>query len=185
MKPKLAFAFNLVVLLLLATVGSFAQERPSTPACLAVKPIGSHAVRNVFLFGIAGAIVSKQQYQVLEAIGYPVAVGTKYHGNELQVIQQGGARVIIVDKHYDGSGLLCDPKASVVPSLTAQGEKHFAIFQQAPNHKAFAASVNGHYGYASSKANIREATAKALEVCARYSEGSPCKLIMIDKQRVD
>jgi hypothetical protein len=67
--------------------------------CLAVKPIGSHAFRNIMLAGVAGAIISKQQYKVTDVADYPVATGTKYHGNDLQTISQNGTKVVILDKN--------------------------------------------------------------------------------------
>ncbi len=66
--------------------------------CIAVKPTGSHAFRNIMLAGVAGALVSKAQYKVVDAVNYPAKVGQKYHGNELQTIQSGGTKVIILDK---------------------------------------------------------------------------------------
>jgi len=68
--------------------------------CLAVKPIGSHAFRNVMLLGVTGALISKQQYQVMDAVNYPVSVGTKFHGDDLQTITSSGTKVVILGKHY-------------------------------------------------------------------------------------
>src|SRR5271166_486307 len=67
--------------------------------CLAVKPIGSHAFRNVMLLGVAGAIISKQQYEVVEVKDYPARLGEKFHGNDLQTISST-AKVVVLDKHY-------------------------------------------------------------------------------------
>ena len=72
----------------------------SSKVCLAVKPVGSHAFRNVMLFGVAGALISKAQYQVVDAKNYPARVGQKYHGNELQTLSTSGVKVVILDKHY-------------------------------------------------------------------------------------
>jgi hypothetical protein len=77
---------------------------PST-SCVAVKPIGSQAFRNIMLGGIAGAVVSKQQYQVVDAVSYPARSGQKFHGNDLQTIQSSGTKVVILDKHYTGEDL--------------------------------------------------------------------------------
>src|SRR4029079_1230661 len=93
-----------------------AQPVPSTPSeqassvtrasnvktngCLAVKDAGSHAFRNIMLGGIAGALVSKKQYQVVDAVDYPAKIGQKFHGNDLQTLQTGGVRVVILDKKY-------------------------------------------------------------------------------------
>ena len=50
--------------------------------------------------GVAGAIVSKQQYKVVDFINYPATIGQKFHGNALQTIQSSGTKVTILDKHY-------------------------------------------------------------------------------------
>jgi hypothetical protein len=71
-----------------------------TRSCLAVTPIGSHAFRNIMLIGVAGALISHQQYQVVDAVNYPAKIGQKYHGNDLQTISTGGTKVAILDKHY-------------------------------------------------------------------------------------
>jgi hypothetical protein len=77
-----------------------AQTQIQTRSCLAVKPIGSHAFRNIMLAGVAGALISKQQYQVVDATNYPARVGQKFHGNDLQTIGSTGTKVVILDKHY-------------------------------------------------------------------------------------
>jgi hypothetical protein len=100
----------LVPVTLCALLG-FAQETPQPrstiqPAqtqprsCLAVKPIGSHAFLNIMLAGVAGALISKQQYQVVDATNYPARLGQKFHGNDLQTIGSTGTKVVILDKHY-------------------------------------------------------------------------------------
>ena len=83
------------------------DTQPVTPStgCIAVKPIGSHALRNIMLGGIAGALISKQQYQVVNSLSYPVRIGQKFHGNDLQTIQASGTKVVILDKHYTGEDL--------------------------------------------------------------------------------
>jgi len=84
-----------------STQQSGAQPAPtSSNGCLAVKPIGSHAFRNIMLAGVAGAIISKQQYEVVDVVNYPGRVGQKFHGNDLQTIQSSGTKVVILDKHY-------------------------------------------------------------------------------------
>lgn len=83
-------------------------QAPTTPAaapavskgCLAVKPIGSHVFRNVMLLGVTGALISKQQYKVMDAVNYPVSVGTKFHGDDLMTISSNGTKVVILNKHY-------------------------------------------------------------------------------------
>ena len=83
---------------------SDAKSADAKPAgsngCLAVKPIGSHAFRNIMLAGVAGALISKQQYQVVDVVDYPSHVGTKFHGNDLQTISSNGTKVVILDKKY-------------------------------------------------------------------------------------
>lgn len=80
---------------------SGAQPAPtSSKGCLAVSPIGSHAFRNIMLAGVAGALISKQQYQVVDVVNYPSRIGQKFHGNDLQTIQSSGTKVVILDKHY-------------------------------------------------------------------------------------
>ena len=78
-----------------------ADAKPAgTNGCLAVKPIGSHAFRNIMLAGVAGALISKQQYQVVDVVNYPSHVGSKFHGNDLQTISSNGTKVVILDKKY-------------------------------------------------------------------------------------
>ncbi len=77
----------------------------ATPAvagngCLAVRDAGSHAFRNIMLAGVAGALISKKQYQVVDALDYPAAVGQKFHGNDIQTLQTGGTRIVILGKNY-------------------------------------------------------------------------------------
>lgn len=72
----------------------------ASKGCLAVKPIGSHLFRNVMLLGVTGALISKQQYKVMDVVNYPVSVGTKFHGDDLQTISSSGTKVVVLDKHY-------------------------------------------------------------------------------------
>jgi hypothetical protein len=104
----------LLVAVTLCALLSFAQEaaqsqsivQPVQPAqtqaksCIAVKPIGSHAFRNIMIAGVAGALISKQQYQVVDATNYPARVGQKFHGNDLQTLGSTGTKVVILDKRY-------------------------------------------------------------------------------------
>src|SRR5947209_606696 len=90
------------------TAPVFAQEPlPSAPSkgCIAVKDAGSHAFRNIMLGGIAGALVSKKQYQVVDVVDYPAKIGQKFHGNDLQTLQTGGTRIVILDKKYTPADL--------------------------------------------------------------------------------
>lgn len=82
---------------------AFAQEKP--PSCVAMKQLGSHAFRNIMLGGIAGAIVSKQQYEVVDAVNYPAHAGQKFHGNDLEAIQKSGTKVVILAKKYTADDL--------------------------------------------------------------------------------
>ncbi|MHB8413723.1 MAG: hypothetical protein ACYDDI_17540 [Candidatus Acidiferrales bacterium] len=83
-----------------------AQAAPgkTKQGCIAVKPAGSHAFRNIMLLGVAGAMISKAQYQVLDVQNYPAKIGQKFHGNDLQTIQNGGTRVLILDKKQKPDG---------------------------------------------------------------------------------
>lgn len=80
------------------------RAEPSKP-CVAVKDVGSHAFRNILLGGVAGALISKKQYQVLDAVEYPATPGQKFHGNDLQTLQTGGTRVVILAKNYSADDL--------------------------------------------------------------------------------
>lgn len=77
-----------------------ASAPAASKGCMAVKPIGSHAFRNIMLAGVAGALISKQQYQVVDVKDYPARVGQKFHGDDLQTITTTGTKVVILDKHY-------------------------------------------------------------------------------------
>jgi hypothetical protein len=84
-----------------------AQQSAPVPSrgCLAVYDAGSHAFRNIMLGGLAGALVSKKQYKVADAVDYPAKIGQKFHGNDLQTLQQGGTRIVILDKKYSADEL--------------------------------------------------------------------------------
>ena len=85
-----------------AAKASTAATNPAvgSKGCLAVVDSGSHAFRNIMLGGIAGAVVSKKQYKVVDAKDYPAHIGQKFHGNDLQTIQTSGTRIVILDKKY-------------------------------------------------------------------------------------
>jgi len=74
------------------------SEQAAKKGCLAVKPIGSHAFRNIMLLGVAGAIISKQQYQVVDVKDYPARIGEKFHGGDLQTLSSS-TNVVVLDKH--------------------------------------------------------------------------------------
>jgi hypothetical protein len=80
------------------------SDQTPKKGCLAVKPIGSHAFRNVMLLGVAGALISHQQYEVVEVIDYPAHVGEKFHGSDLQTIS-GTSKVVVLDKKYSPEDL--------------------------------------------------------------------------------
>lgn len=102
------------IMLLTFAVGSMSAQQPpptappqTPPPCIAVKNIGSHALRNVLLGGVAGALISKEQYQVLRTINYPAAaIGSKMHGNDLETIQKAGTKVVIMPKRYTADDLV-------------------------------------------------------------------------------
>jgi hypothetical protein len=94
----------LIALLLcfVAVSASAAQTAATTPSkgCLVVVDAGSHGLRNVLLGGVAGALLSKKQYKVVDVVDYPAKIGQKLHGSDLQLLQTGGTRVVILDKKY-------------------------------------------------------------------------------------
>jgi len=107
---------QLLLVIVLATLPSFRQQslqprssalsaQASSKGCLAVKGIGSHAFRNIMLAGVAGALISKQQYQVVDVVNYPAQLGQKLHGDALQAIGSSGTKVVILDKHYSADDL--------------------------------------------------------------------------------
>ena len=86
-----------------------AQETTSAAqpsrGCLAITDAGSHAFRNIMLGGVAGALVSKKQYKVVDAVDYPAKIGQKFHGNDVQTIQTGGTRIVFLDTNYSADEL--------------------------------------------------------------------------------
>jgi hypothetical protein len=69
-----------------------------TKGCLAVEDAGSHALRNIMLAGVAGALISNKQYKVVDFANYPAHLGQKFHGSGLQALQAGGTRMVILAK---------------------------------------------------------------------------------------
>jgi hypothetical protein len=102
MKIKHVLATAVLVLSTFAQAQTAQQPDKATSApdkgCLAVQSVGSHAFRNIFLAGVAGGLISKEQYKVVKVVNYPAKNGQKFHGNDLQVIQNNGTKVIILDK---------------------------------------------------------------------------------------
>lgn len=94
---------------ILLTVTVFAQQpaqpQQQSPAqapvqakpCVIAQHEGSHAFRNVMLLGVAGAVISKERYKVLESNVAGITPGEKMHGEELQARTQG-AKVVVVKK---------------------------------------------------------------------------------------
>jgi hypothetical protein len=75
------------------------QPAPSQEkGCLAVEDAGSHAFRNIMLAGVAGALISKKQYKVVDFANYPARIGQKFHGSDLQTLQAGGTKIVILAK---------------------------------------------------------------------------------------
>ncbi|MBV5323993.1 MAG: hypothetical protein J0626_01315, partial [Rhodospirillaceae bacterium] len=74
-----------------------------------------------------------------------------------------------------------DSRGEVSPPsmLSAEGRKAFANFLAAPDHKAFAASPSGAWGWRSGRRTEEEAVAGALEKC-RDNSAQSCELIMVD-----
>lgn len=97
---------------ILLTVTAFAQQ-PAQPQqqsptqsptqarpCVIAQHEGSHAFRNMMLLGVAGAVISKERYKVLESNVAGITPGEKMHGDELQARTQG-AKVVVVKKGKD------------------------------------------------------------------------------------
>jgi len=76
------------------------QPTQQPKGCLTVVNAGSHAFRNIMLGGLAGAVISKAQYKVVDSVNYPAHEGQKFHGNDLQTMQAEGVRVTVLDKKY-------------------------------------------------------------------------------------
>ncbi len=94
----------------------FVRPLPATlrsRGCVAVKPLGSHRLRNALLMAplglglgaAAGALISRDQYQVEDADGAGVKIGRKLHGRDLKMLERNGTRVVLLDKHYSGADL--------------------------------------------------------------------------------
>jgi hypothetical protein len=77
------------------------QAHPQAPAlvkpCVIVEHEGGHTFRNVMLFGVVGAVISKERYKVVESNVAGLKPGEKMHGDELQARTQG-TRVIVMGK---------------------------------------------------------------------------------------
>jgi hypothetical protein len=54
--------------------------------------------RNTVLRGIAGAVISKTQYKLVDSVNYPAHEGQKFHGNDLQMMRSEGVHVTTLDK---------------------------------------------------------------------------------------
>jgi hypothetical protein len=71
-----------------------AQNKP----CVIVQHEAGHAFRNVMLLGVAGAVISKERYKVVESNVAGLTAGEKMHGDELQARTQG-VRVQVLRKN--------------------------------------------------------------------------------------
>jgi hypothetical protein len=100
---------KMLLLPILLTGMAFAQQSaqpqqsqsqpPAQPKqCVIVEHEGSHAFRNVMLLGVAGAVISKERYKVLESNVAGISPGDRMHGEELQARTQG-AKVVVVKKN--------------------------------------------------------------------------------------
>jgi len=77
-----------------------AQASTQAKPCVIAKHEGSHAFRHMKLLGVAGAVISKERYKVLESNVSGITPGEKMHGDELQTRTQG-AKVVVVKKGND------------------------------------------------------------------------------------
>ena len=76
-------------------------QAPAPPkACAIVEHEGGHALRNIMLLGVVGAVISKERYKVIETNIAGLKPGEKMHGDELQARTQG-AKIIVLRKHED------------------------------------------------------------------------------------
>jgi hypothetical protein len=84
----------LTVLMLLLSGFCFARN----DQCLILKQNKGHRVRNGFLFGVGGLVLSKgERFEYVEAFNFPNA-RMKYKGDELQRINDDGVHVIVVNE---------------------------------------------------------------------------------------
>src|SRR5438093_12397591 len=84
----------LTVLMLMLSGFCFA----SNDQCLILKQNKGHRVRNGFLFGVGGLVLSKgERFEYVEAFNFPNAK-MKYKGDELQRINDDGVHVIVVNE---------------------------------------------------------------------------------------
>jgi hypothetical protein len=103
----------IAVAILMLSVTAFAQQpsaseqqtqpraQAQAPAlvkpCVIVEHEGGHTFRNVMLFGVVGAVISKERYKVVESNVAGLKPGEKMHGDELQARTQG-TKVIVMGK---------------------------------------------------------------------------------------
>lgn len=74
-----------------------AQAPAAVKPCVIVEHEGGHTFRNVMLFGVVGAVISKERYKVVESNVAGLKPGEKMHGDELQARTQG-TKVIVMGK---------------------------------------------------------------------------------------
>ena len=132
MRHALLFvAIALAGLSALAQQPSASQQQTQPPAqaqvpaaakpCVIVEHEGGHTFRNVMLFGVVGAVISKERYKVVESNVAGLKPGDKMHGDELQARTQG-TKVIVTGKK-EGLAEARDacnatPAASAVPAAS-------------------------------------------------------------------
>jgi len=76
------------------------------------------------------------------------------------------------------------PDVAAPSQLSESGVAEFRNFLTMPDHKAFAVSQDGHYGYGFGKRTEKEASKAAEEHC-REGAGShdPCTVVLLDEQK--
>jgi dienelactone hydrolase len=75
------------------------------------------------------------------------------------------------------------PKIAPPAELSFGGKEEFREYLLSPPHKAFAASVDGHYGFSFGRRTEQDAISKALFNCGQVAAGADrCSLVMLDDQ---
>ena len=102
----IAMAALMISVTVFAQQPSASKQETQSPAqavpaaakpCVIVEHEGGHTFRNVMLFGVVGAVISKERYKVVESNVAGLKPGEKMHGDELQARTQG-TRVIVMGK---------------------------------------------------------------------------------------
>jgi dienelactone hydrolase len=71
------------------------------------------------------------------------------------------------------------PKVAVPAGLGENGRKAFAFYLSSGQHKAFAMSPNGTFGWRTARRTVEEARKGALENCAKHSPD--CRIVVVDE----